>query len=274
MRRSATRGVLCLLLLALPACADPARERFELAENALLEQRMEDALAGYRSIPKEFPQSRYAPAALLRQADLFGSYYRNASAALDACESLIFTYPGAAEVPQAYLRKGEIHLLRHSDQAAAVDALEFARRQFPRFERMDEILFLLARAYARGPDPERRTAILSELIETFPDSSREREARWMRAFGYLAQERFAEADREFRKLLYLARDSRETSRAHWGIAQALEGMGDLERALEQYEAVGKDGEDPVHVARRIALLKRRLGAPWRREVPEQGPEGR
>lgn len=274
MRRSATRGVLCLLLLALPACADPARDRFERAEKALLEQRMEDALAGYRSIPKEFPQSRYAPAALLRQADLFGSYFRNASAALDACESLIFNYPGAAEVPQAFLRKGEIHLLEHSDHASAADALELVRRQFPRFERMDEVLFLLARAYARAPDPALRTAVLSELIETFPDSLRVREARWMRAFGYLAQERFADADQEFRELLGLARDARETARAHWGMAQALEGMGEFERALEQYEAVGKEGEDPVHVARRIAFLKRRLATPWRRDPSGQRPEGR
>jgi TolA-binding protein len=274
MRRSATRGVLCLLLLTLPACADPARERFAQAEKALLEQRMEDALAGYRSVPKEFPQSRYAPAALLRQADLFGSYYRNASAAIDACESLIFSYPGAAEVPQAYLRKGEILLFEHSDHAAAADALEFVRHRFPRFERMDEVLFLLARAYARTPDPARRTAVLSELIATFPDSLREREARWIRAFGYLAQERFEDADREFRELLDLARDARETARAHWGMAQALEGMGELERALEQYEAVGKEGEDPAHVARRIAFLKRRLEAPWHREPSSQGPEGR
>lgn len=274
MRRSATRAVLPLLLLALPACADPARERFEQAEKALLEQRMEAALAAYRSIPTEFPQSRYAPAALLRQADLFGSYFRNAAAALDACESLVFTYPGAAEVPQAYLRKGEIRLLQLADHAGAADALELVRLRFPRFERMDEVLFLLALAYARASDPARGTAVLTELIETFPGSPREREARWMRAFGFLAQERFADADREFRKLLYLARDAREAARARLGAAQALEGMGELERALEQYEAVGQDGEDPAHVARRIALLKRRIEAPERRPSPGRTPEGR
>ena len=137
------------LCVVLASCADPARERFERSEKALLEQKMDTALAGYRSIPKEHPQSRYAPAALLRQGDLFGSYYRNYPAALEAYESLVFNYPRATEVPVAHLRTGEILLQQFVNAPAAVEALELARKRFPEFERNDEVLLLLAKIALR-----------------------------------------------------------------------------------------------------------------------------
>ena len=252
--------LLCLGLLVLPACTDPARERFEASEKALLEQKMETALSGYRSIPKEFPQSRYAPTALLRQGELFGAYYRNYPAALEAYESLVFNYPRAAEAPQAILHQGEIHLLHFLDYAAAAEDLEAIRRRHPRFARMDEVLLLLAKAYAGASDPAREFAALSELVEKFPESSRAAEGRWMLAYALLAQGKFLEADREFRKLYYLAADRKAIARARWGMAQSLEGLGQLSAAVEQYEAIRNDWDDPAYVAEKIARLKRRMNA--------------
>lgn len=244
----------------LPACSDPARERFETAEKALLEQKMDAALMAFRSIPGEFPQSRYAPTALLRQGELFGSFYRNYPAALEAYESLVFNYPRAAEAPWALLRQAEIHLLQFLDYAAAAEDLEAIRRRFPGFAETDAALLLLAKAYAGMPDPSRRTAVLSELIGTFPDSPRAAEGRWMLAYAYLAQGMFFEADREFRKLFYLASDRKDIDRARWGMAQSLEGMGQLGDAVEQYEAIRNDGEDPAYVAEKIDRLKNRMKA--------------
>ncbi|HEY7528569.1 MAG TPA: tetratricopeptide repeat protein [Candidatus Deferrimicrobiaceae bacterium] len=259
-RRSAALALLLvgLAALALPACSDPARDRFEAAEKALQEQKMDDALLGYRSIPRDFPQSRYAPTALLRQGELFGDYHRNYTAALEAYESLVFNYPRASETPRALLRKGEILLLHFLDYAAAAESLESVRRQFPEFAGMDEVLLLLAKAYAGMPDPPRQAAVLTGLIGTFPDSPRAAEGRWMLAYGYLAQGKFLEADREFRKLLYLAADRKSAARARWGMAQALEGLGRLSAAVEQYEAIGSDGEDPAYLSEKIDRLKGRL----------------
>jgi TolA-binding protein len=256
--RSACSAFLCLALLALPACSDPARERFEAAEKALLEQKMEAALGGYRGIPKEYPQSRYAPTALLRQGELFGVFYRNYPAAIEAYESLIFNYPRSAEAPRALLRKGEVHLLHYLDFAAAAEDLETIRRKFPRFAGMDEVLLLLAKSYAGLADAPRQVAALSELVQRFPESSFAREGRWMMAFSLLAQGKFLDADREYRKLYYLASDRKSIAQARWGMAQALEGQGRLEAALEQYETIRNDWDDPAYVAEKIARLRRRM----------------
>lgn len=262
MRRSAARALLLIGLaaLALPSCSDPARERFEAAEKALQEQKMDDALLGYRSVPRDFPQSRYAPTALLRQGELFGDYHRNYPAALEAYDSLVFNYPRASEAPRALLRKGEILLLHFLDYAAAAESLEAVHRQFPGFAAMDEVLLLLAKACAGMEDPSRQAAVLAELIGKFPDSPKAAEGRWMLAYGYLAQGKFIEADREFRKLLYLAADRKSAARARWGMAQALEGLGRLSAAVEQYEAIGNDWEDPAYIAEKIDRLKGRLQA--------------
>jgi TolA-binding protein len=250
--------LLCLGLAALQACSDPARERFEAAEKALLEQRMDAALMGFRSIPREFPQSRYAPIALLRQGELFGSFYRNYPAALEAYGSLVFNYPRDAEAPRALQRSGEIHLLQFLDYSAAAEEFETIRRQFPGFPETDAVLLLLAKAYSGMDDPTRQIAALSELIGKFPDSPRAAEGRWMLAHAFLAQGSFFEAELEFRKMLYLVSDRKTMARARWGMAQALEGMGRPADALEQYEAIRDDWEDPAQVAEKIERLKSRM----------------
>ncbi len=248
--------LLCWLLLA-SACGDPARERYERAEKELLAQRMESALSGFRAVAREHPQSRYAPAALLRQGDLFGAYYRNFPAALEAYGSLVYNYPRVAEVPQALLRSSEIHLLQYMDAAASAGALERIRKEFPRFERMDEVLFLLAHARSAAGEVDRQAEALSELLEKHPLSGRAAEGRWMLAHARLGQRRYDDAEREFRKLLFLAGDRRAAARARWGLAQSLEGRGDLPGAIDQYEAIRGDWDDPAYVAGKIERLKRR-----------------
>lgn len=263
MRRPATPGAVSVLLLAcaalaLAGCLDPAQERFERAEKALLEQKVEDALSGYRSIPIDFPQSRHAPAALLRQGDIFGAYYRNAGAAMEVYGSLLFNYPASPEAPRALLRRAEIRMLQLFDPPSAVADLELIRKQYPGFAEMDAAMLLLAKAYGALPDPARQARVLSELIGKSPDSARAMEARWMYAYLLLAQSQFADADREFRKILYLVADRKEAARARWGIAQAMEGEGDLESALAHYEAIGEDWEEHGYVEQKVKRLRERL----------------
>jgi len=254
-------GLLCGVLLMAAACADPARDRFERAEKELLSQKMEAALAGYRAIARDHPQSRYAPAALLHEGELYGGYFRNFPAALEAYESLVYNYPKASEAPSALLKTAEIHLLQYFDPASAVTDLERIRKEFPRFEREDEALFLLARAYGAAGEDERQAAALSELTERFPKSTRATQGRWMLAYALLGRRRYADADREFRKLLYLSTERESTVRARRGMAQSLEGMGDLRGAIAQYEALRGDADDPAHVEEKIERLMRRLGKP-------------
>lgn len=261
MGRAWRIGLLCGALLLAGACADPARERFERAEKELLSQKMEAALSDYRRIARDHPQSRYAPAALLRQGDLYGGYYRNFPAALEAYGSLVYNYPRASEVPRALMRTAEIHLLQYLDPSTAAAGLERIRKEYPRFEGEDEVLFLLARAYGAAGEQERQAAALAELMKRFPESNRAAEGRWMLAYALLGQRRYADADREFRKLLYLSTRRESTVQARWGMAQSLEGMGDLPGAIAQYEAVLGETDDPAYVAEKIERLKARLRRP-------------
>ncbi|HZD54903.1 MAG TPA: tetratricopeptide repeat protein [Candidatus Aquicultoraceae bacterium] len=255
MRRTAPALLFLLAAIALSSCTDPARERFEGAEKAFLEHRMEDALAGYRSIPTGFPQSRFAPAALLRQGDLYGSYYRNFEAAVEAYGSLLFNYPRSPEAPGALMNRAEILQMHFFDFASAASDLELLRKRYPGFREMDEAMFLLAKAYGGLKDSARQAEVLSELIGRYPDSPRAMEARWMTAYGFLAREMFPEADREFRKILFLTADRNEAARARWGMAQAMEGAGDLDGAIGQYEALRGEWDDPAYIEGKIRRLK-------------------
>lgn len=258
--RVASKILLAVLIatFAAFACSDPASALFARAEGAFVRQKMEEALALYRSLPVDYPQSRYAPTALLRQGEIFSSYFRNDAAALDAYESLVFSYPGASEVPRALLGQGEIHLLRFFDARRSIEVLERIRRNHARFDRMDDVLILLARAYANLPDPARQAAALSELIERHPLSPRIDDARWMLSYALLAQNKYRDADREFRKLLVMAKTPTGEARARWGLALALEGRGDLSGALAQCEAIGEGAENPAAVVEKVTDLKERI----------------
>ena len=80
----------------------------------------------------------------------------------------------------------------------------------------------------------------------------------MQASALLGQESYAEADRAFRKILFLAPDKKSAARARWGLAQAMEGEGDYTGALEQYEAIRDDWEDPGYVTEKIGRLRKRM----------------
>jgi len=260
MRRTSDRILLLLLLASvlLASCSDLPRERFERAEKAFLDKRMEAALAGFRSIPIDFPQSRYAPSALLRQGDLLGSYYRNAEAAVEVYTSLLFNYPGSPEAPRAVMHRAEIHLQQFFDYASAVEDLELVRTQYAGFAEMDRVMLLLAKAYRGLPDPARQAKVLSELIERYPKSPRAMEGRWMNAYALLARGQYAEAEQAFEKILPLVSDREEAARVRWGMAQAREGQGDLASALLLYEAIREDWEDPAFIAGKVERLKKRL----------------
>jgi hypothetical protein len=129
------------------------------------------------------------------------------------------------------------------------------------YESEDEVLFLLARAYGAAGEDERQAAALAELTERFPKSKRAAEGRWMLAYAFLGQRRYADADREFRKLLYLSTERESTVKARWGMAQSLEGMGDIQGAIAQYEALQGDAGDPAYVTEKIERLKARLRKP-------------
>jgi hypothetical protein len=159
------------------------------------------------------------------------------------------------------MRTAEIHLLQYLDPSSAAADLERIRKEFPRFEGEDEVLFLLARAYGAAGEDERQAAALAELTERFPKSNRAAEGRWMLAYALLGQRRYADADREFRKLLYLSTERESTVQARWGMAQSLEGMGDLEGAIAQYEALRGDEGAPAYVTEKIERLKARLRKP-------------
>lgn len=80
----------------------------------------------------------------------------------------------------------------------------------------------------------------------------------MQALAMLGQERYSDADRAFRKILSLAPDNKSAARARWGLAQAMEGDGNYPGALEQYEAIRNDWEDPDYVEEKIARLRKRM----------------
>jgi hypothetical protein len=83
----------------------------------------------------------------------------------------------------------------------------------------------------------------------------------MLAYALLGQRRYADANREFRKLLYLSTGRESTVKARWGMAQSLEGMGDLQGAIAQYEALRGETEDPAYVTEKIERLSARLRKP-------------
>ena len=212
------------------------------------------ALADYRYIARDHPQSRYAQTPSCAR----GTSRRllpELPAALEAYESLVYTDPRASEVPRALLRTAEIHLFQYLDLSSAAADLERIREGVPAFEGEDEASLPPRVQYGAAGEDERQAAALAELTERFLPQVEPRGGGAMDAGVRAPRERrYADADRSSGNPCIFRRSANPRSR-RLGVAQSLEGMGDLQGAIAQYEALRGDAGDLAYVTEKIERLK-------------------
>lgn len=134
-----------------------AESGFKRAQGAWRSEDYEGAIEQYQSLHREYPKSRYAPAALWEAAGIYYSHHYDLERATHYLGKLIAKYPKSPQSKDALLRLAEIHEAEDRDLDLAV---EYRKR-----------------ALERNLSPKERRHVAFKLGDTHLKQGRLEEAR-------------------------------------------------------------------------------------------------
>ncbi len=251
---------LILLVLFLAGCSEPAKKLFVEGETLASRGVWEEAREKFIDLVERYPDSRYAPEATVRIADIFGFVDKEFETALDIYGSLVLTYPQSRLVPEALLKKAEILKEKKRDIAGSLETLERIYQQYPDCSRKEYLLILMARCLEGRESFARERNTLIELIREHPSSRFGEEASYMYGMACLGDGLIDESLLAFKNMLGKYPGGRFAAKAEIGYAEALkekmgkdEAAGYLSAVVDRYPP-----HDRVVINRRIVHLKKAL----------------
>ncbi len=223
MTPRALKGFACIVLLALCAgCAEPAKRLYDEAGSSASQGKWDRAKEIYATLLDTYPQSRFAPGATEKLADIFAFVERDFEAAIEMYDLLLYNYSQSSLAPVALMKKAEILKERRQDPVASQELLERLYQNYPGFSERDHVLILMARCLESTENFTRQRKYLRELILTYPLSPHAAEAHYLYGMSCLADGLIDEALLAFKNFLCDYRDTRFAARAEIGYAEALQ----------------------------------------------------
>jgi len=249
-----------LLLFILAGCTEPAKKLFVEGEILASQGVWDEARGKFLDLVQKYPDSRYAPEATVRIADIYGFVDKDFETALDIYGSLVLDYPQSRFVPEALLKKAEILKEKKRDIAGSLETLERVYQQYPHCSRREYLLILMARCLEGRENFARERSTLIELIREYPSSRFGEEACYLYGMACLSDGLIDESLLAFKNLLGKYPGGRFAAKAEIGYAEALkEKMGKEEAAGYLSAVVNRyPPHDRVVINRRIDCLKQTL----------------
>ncbi len=162
-------------------------------------------------------------------------------------EEFLIKYEGSPRVAEMLLRLGEAYYETSKYYFAkenraegdkhlvkAIQTLEKRRKDFPKSDRHDEALFILANAYDEQKNTDKAGAILAELAETYPQSPVLGAAAMKLADFYFDKNEFDKAESFYQ---IASKERRTLSYVIYKLAWAQMNLGKSKEALTSFEKV-------------------------------------
>lgn len=215
-------GFICIVLIVILAgCAEPAKRLYDQAGTRASLGEWAGAKDIYRALLDKYPQSRFAPDAVVKLADIFAFVDRDFRSAIEMYDVLQLNYPQSNLVPVSMVKKAEILKERKQDPTGSQELLERIYQNHPDFAQRDYVLILMARCLESTGHFARQRAYLRELILSFPVSTYAAEAHYLYGMSCLADDLIDEALLAFKNFLCNFPESRFSARAEIGYSEAL-----------------------------------------------------
>ncbi len=258
LRRISVFLVLAVCAVTFAACDTREKTLYQEAERLWLDEHYEDAVSKLRVVVEEYPESGYAPKALVRLGEI---YYLN----LDEPEKAIDYLTDATKkrAPdklrlKARLYIGEIYenSLRNYDLAI----LQYQKiiNEYKDIIKEDEYLYRVANAYFRKGDYAQAVIEFQSLLNRFPKSDLSLDARYQVANSKFISGAAKEALHYFEKLLKDSPGNKYDYDIRLGIAICYEELSQLKKALAKYKDMLKLYPDKSILSRKVDSIKNRL----------------
>ncbi len=151
-------------------------------------------------------------------------------------QSLAVEFPDHSRAPEAWLKVGECYLKLHKPEEAA-RAFETVKVLYPNNANAPEALYRAARIYLSLNKLDKAEIILQDFLDRYPDSAVFPAGRLLYAELLVRKGNFAQARKEYEKVLKSDAGAEVIARAHLGMARYYQELGLVEEAQKSYLAV-------------------------------------
>jgi TolA-binding protein len=211
---------------------------FYLGETLYAQQRPEQAIASYRRLTEDFPQSPLFCEALYAMGVAYEEQ-QEYEAAGEVYGQFLNDCKASELVAEVTMRKAES--LLQLDKPQAAENLFAAAARMPDFASADHALSRQALSVALQGDHARSAGLYASLVERFAESSYADEATLHAARAYYRAEQWQDATQWLQKALVLDAP-RATEAAHWLCRLAIR-QGEFAEALQLAELFAQRAKD-------------------------------
>ena len=251
-------GAACAAQQETGTIAELERLTPEITEVAVSDS-LDKALSGYMRFLEETPTSAKTPEALRRMADLkiereYGTVVNPEATALPAPTVARIDTADNDIAPDATAVEGESQAAFESRAGApveltdaapressgpreAIDTYERILRDYPHYDRSDQVLYQMARAYDELGEVDRAIEVMAELIQRFPASPYVDEASFRRAEYFFVRRAYLDAESAYQRVVARGEASDFYELALYKLGWTFYKQDLYEEALDQYVAL-------------------------------------
>jgi TolA-binding protein len=262
--------VLAALALALAGCsANSAKRHYLLAERLWSDGKYKASVSEFEKVVARDPKGKLGLQALQRAAvtqELFLHQYADAARKF----RLLAERTGDAEQAwSARLQLGEILFAKTEQFDQAITHYRAMVQARPKAPEVPELLFRVGRSHFFLGQFEEAVAAYRDLGTRFPGTEWEEKAALETARSYFTRgeqrpggsgpglETYQQAMGAYREYIRKFPDSPRLPEAHFGIANCLEELDQLEAAVQAYEALRKTYPSPNVIEIKLARIRER-----------------
>lgn len=214
-------------------------------------EQWEKALDAYQAILDRFPNSDYAPDAMLGKA--LSELRLKKGEAIGTFEEVLRKYPGSSAAEQAQIRLGDALVEEGKWLEARQRYQSFLQDE--RSPRYPEALWGTAESFFREGNYAESVPLYQKILSLDSPHPFAEEAMIRLAFCYLQGKQYDEAIRLYTLFLETAKDHQDVARIHLNRGICYKQKGDMAQAIADYEASIKAGlsEEDKDLAAKVYL---------------------
>ena len=213
---------------------------FKRAQEAWRSEDYESAIQQYRSLQRDYPKSRYAPAALWEAAAIYYSHHYDLERATQHLGKLIAQYPTSPLAKGALLRLAEIHEAEERDLDLAVEYWERALERNLSLRERRQVAFKIGDTHLKQRRLDEASRYLQESVAEKADDRLGQQA-YIR-LGTIAQiENDHQTAIDFFEAVMVSDECQECrAQAQLGLVESYEFIGNLAKAMAIAEAIPRE----------------------------------
>lgn len=258
MRRRWVLGAVVAAALAGAACTGSAADAYSKGIQRWNDGQLLEAVDTLRVITRTYPESDYAPKALLKVAEIQAYDLRRYDDAEENYRLFLKLYPQSSQAVAALEDLTALLYEKKADYLGAINECQRYIDSFPNAPKVPLMHQRIVNSYLQLRNYEQARVEAGIFLRKFPNDPRADEVAYEIVRSYFLESKPDKAADEAKRALVARPASTYAARTRFLLAAALEDSDRLAEALEAYKAARPGHPDPEIVDKKIAAVADRI----------------